>query len=131
MKKRRILLIELQNSFQRDLFQHLHQEGYEVFSVEKEKDVIELLSNTKVDAVILGLEGLKQEGVAVLRILRQRYPEINVITINSAERFDLSIMCMRLGAFDDFLIPFELDALMISLREAMGMKSDHALDKKN
>jgi DNA-binding NtrC family response regulator len=131
MKKRRILLIELQNSFQRDLFQHLRQEGYEVFSVEKEKDVIELLSNTKVDAVILGLEGLKQEGVSVLRILRQRYPEINVITINSAERFDLSIMCMRLGAFDDFLIPFELDALMISLREAMGMKSDHALGKKN
>lgn len=115
-----VLLIEMPSSLRENLSLHLRQEGYEVHAADKEKDVMALLSSRRARAAILGLEGLKLEGIALLRLVRQRHPAIPVITINSAERFDLSLECMRLGAYDDFLIPFDLDALMASLREALA-----------
>ena len=54
---------------------------------------------------------------------------LKVITINSAKRFDLSLECMRLGAYDDYLIPFDLDALMVSLRKALDAQHSGQTDK--
>ena len=121
---RPILLIEIQNSLRQNLSQHLRQEGYDVFIAGKKKEVVSLLSKKKFEVAILGLEGLKFDGLAILRMLRQRFPALKVLTINTAERFDFSLECMRLGAYDDFLIPFDLDALMESLSEAFGVGSE-------
>jgi DNA-binding NtrC family response regulator len=120
MTKRRILFIEIKNSLRLNLCQHLRQEGYAVHVAEREKEVMDVLSHSSVKVAILGLEGLKIEGLALLRMLRKQYPAVKVITINSPDRFDLSLECMRLGAFDDFLIPFDLDTLMASLKEAFS-----------
>ena len=120
MTKRLILLIEIQNSLRQNLCQHLLQEGFEVCLAQKDKEAVDILSKKRVQGVILGLEGLKLEGLALLRLLRKRYPALKVITLNSPDRFDLSLECMRLGVCDDFLIPFDLDTLMASLQETLG-----------
>lgn len=126
MTKSLILLIEIQNSLRQNLCQHLFQEGFEVCLAQKDQEVIDVLSKKRVQGVILGLEGLKLEGLALLRLLRKRYPALKVITLNSPKRFDLSLECMRLGVYDDFLIPFDLDALMASVKEAAGAGSTDA-----
>ena len=126
MAKCIILLIEIQNSLRQNLCQHLSQEGYEVCVAQKDKEVIDVLSKKSVQGAILGLEGLKLEGLTLLRLLRKRYPALKVITLNSPDRFDFSLECMRLGVYDDFLIPFDLDTLMASLKEATGAGSTDA-----
>jgi DNA-binding NtrC family response regulator len=119
-----IILIELENSLRINLAQHLRLEGFEVFETDHVSEVDEYFSNIAIALTILSLEALKQEGIAMLRKIRQHFPHAKVITINSAERFDLSIECMRLGAYDDFLIPFDFEALMASVRQAMENNSD-------
>ena len=61
-------------------------------------------------------EELKRNGISLMRMIRQLFPQINIITMNSGDQLDLSIESMRLGAYDDFLIPFDLDALMDCIR---------------
>lgn len=117
--KKILLLIDLNNSLRSNLAQHLRQQGFEVFEADNQKTVLDYFSNITIDLVILGIEGLKLEGISILRMLRKRHPAIPVVTINSATRFDLSIECMRLGAHDDLLIPFDLDALRKSVDRAL------------
>ena len=117
--KKLVLLIELDNSLRANLAQHLRQTGIELFVADNEKEVLDYLASITIELAILVLESLKLEGISILRTIKQRYPAVPVITINSASRFDLSIECMRLGAYDDLLIPFQLDALMKSVGTAL------------
>jgi DNA-binding NtrC family response regulator len=114
-----ILIIEKQNSLRSTLVQHMRQGGFAVDTAEHMDQVRDLLARTPVQLIILGLEGLKREGIAILGMIRRHYPNIRVITVNTGDQFELSLKGMRLGAFDDFLIPFDLEALMTCVHRAL------------
>ena len=115
-----ILIVEIDSSLRANLAQHLRQEGFGVLAAESAQDARALLAEVPISLVLLGLKDLKREGIAILQMIREGYPQVKVITINSGEQFDLSIEGMRLGAHDDFLIPFDLDTLMQCIRRALG-----------
>lgn len=115
-----IAIIENDNSLRGNLMQHLRQQGFAVAAADGIADVLSLLSATGCRIVLLGLEGMKREGVTMLRVIRQRFPQVFVITINSSDQLDLSMESMRLGAFDELMIPLDLDTLMASIRKAQA-----------
>jgi DNA-binding NtrC family response regulator len=121
--QKKVLIIEKQNSLRSNLVQHVRQNGFMVYMADQMEEVRELLAGTSIQLVLLGLGGLKREGIAILGMIRRHYPGIRVITINSADQFELSLKGMRLGAYDDFLIPFELDSLMACVHRALDMDS--------
>jgi len=45
-----------------------------------------------------------------------------VITINSGDQISLSIEGMKLGVFDDFFMPLDLDSLISRIQEAFQVK---------
>ncbi len=119
-----ILIIGKPNSLRSNLVQHVRQDGFRVYTADHMEEVRKLLAGTPVQLAVLGLEGLKREGIAILGMIRQHYPDMRVITINSGDQFELSLKGMRLGAFDDFLIPFNLDALMACVNRALDTNND-------
>ncbi len=121
--EQRIIVVAKESSLRTQLMHHLRQEGFSVFTTEREEKVDTMLSGPGRYLVLLGLDGLKREGIAILRMIRSRYPQVAVITINAGHQLDLSIEAMRLGAFDDFLIPFDLDGLMERIHQALKQTS--------
>lgn len=121
-----ILIIESDNSLRSNLVQHLRQEGFVVLTADRALEVVRILSASACQIVLLGLEGLKRDGLSMLRMIRQRFPHVYVITLNSAGQLDLSIESMRLGAYDDLLIPLGLDALMACIRKAQDALDNQA-----
>jgi DNA-binding NtrC family response regulator len=115
-----ILIIETDLILRNNLAQHVRQEGFHVLVADKEREAAALLSKMTIPLVLLGLKGLKRRGIDILRMIRRRFPHVKVITINSGEQFELSLEVMRMGAFDDFLIPFELETLMARMHWAMA-----------
>ena len=111
-----ILIIEAENSLRANLVLHLRQEGYQVSVTDSTDEAMALIGGGDIGLIILGLEDLRRNGISMMRMIRQSFPDIKVITINSGEHLDLSIESMRLGAYDDFLIPFDLDALLDRIR---------------
>jgi DNA-binding NtrC family response regulator len=118
-----IIIVAQESSLRTQLLHHLRQEGFSIFTTEREEKVGALLSGSGRHLVLLGLDGLKREGISILRMIRGRYPQVAVITINAGHQLDLSIEAMRLGAFDDFLIPFDIDGLMACVRKAFNQPS--------
>jgi DNA-binding NtrC family response regulator len=115
-----VMVIETDRRLRSILSQRFRQEGFDVAEAHHESDVFAGLAATSIRVVILGLGGMRRNGISIMRRLRKQYPDVSVITINSYQQLDLSIEAMHLGAYDDFLIPFDLDGLISCIRKALS-----------
>ena len=82
------------------------------------------LKKHPIDVVLLSLNDLKKEGMALIKMIKKKHPAVQVITINSGDQISLSIEGMKLGVFDDFLMPLDLDSLISRIREAFQAKKE-------
>lgn len=113
-----ILIIEAENRFRKNLYQCLQAEGFTVDKVTQQDDVKTIVAKEKIDLVLLGVDGLGREGLALIPPIKAISPMTKIIIINDPNHMDLSIEGMDLGAFDDFLIPLDIDLLSKRIREA-------------
>ncbi len=114
----KVLIIETDSGFRLKIAHHLRLASFQVFEAEQRTDAMRYLAAHDFDVVLLGLEGLEHEGLSLLGTIKRIRPATEVITINGHKHMELSIEAMKLGAFDDLLIPFELESLMNSIRLA-------------
>jgi DNA-binding response OmpR family regulator len=118
-----ILIIEAENRFRKNLYQFLQAEGFTVDKVTQQDDVATIVAKEKIDTVLLGVDGLGREGLALIRPIKTISPTTEIIIINDSGHMDLSIEGMELGAFDDFMVPLDIDSLAKRIREA-AMRKD-------
>ena len=118
-----ILIIEAENRFRKNLYTRLQLEGFTVDKVTHKDDVVTIIAKEKIDTVLLGVDGLGREGLALIRPIKTISPATEIIIINDSSNMDLSIEGMELGAFDDFLIPLDIDSLARRIREAAIRKN--------
>jgi DNA-binding NtrC family response regulator len=118
-----ILIIEAENRFRKNLYKCLQAEGFTVDKVTPQDDVVTIVAKEKIDTVLLGVDGLGREGLTLIRPIKAIRPRTAIIIINNASHMDLSIEAMELGAFDDFLVPLDIDSLATRIREA-AMRKD-------
>ena len=69
-----ILIIEAENRFRKNLYQRLQQKGFTVDKVTPEDDVETIVAKEKIDVVLLGVDGLGMEGLALIRPLKAASP---------------------------------------------------------
>jgi len=126
-----LLIIEPDHRFRLNLSQRLHMEGFEVSEITQPADIGHIIHEKDIDVVLLGLDGLGREGLALIRTIKVISPPTEIILINDALQMDLSIEGMKLGAFDDFLIPLDIDSLVIRIHEAAGRQRKKGKRKKD
>jgi two-component system C4-dicarboxylate transport response regulator DctD len=113
-----ILIIEAENRFRKNLYQCLRAEGFTVDKVTPRHDVVRIVSAEEIDVVLLGIDGLGREGLALIRPIKAGRPTAEIIVINDAGQMELSIKAMELGAFDDILIPLDIESIASCIRDA-------------
>lgn len=118
----KLLIIETGSFFKQSLGARLEGEGFCLFSAERRADAKKIIGGKKIDVAILDLSGLKREGLQILETIKGLNASPEVITINNAEQMSLSIDGMKLGAFDDFLVPLDIRALIDRIRCAARQK---------
>ena len=117
-----VLIIEAENRFRKNLYQFLQAKGFTVNKISPHDDVLTVVGKEKIDAALIGVDGLGKEGVALIRPIKTVSPGTAIIIINDASHMDLSIEAMELGAFDDFLVPLDIESLAARIREAVMQK---------
>lgn len=119
-----ILIIEAENRFRKNLYQHLQAKGFRVDKVTQHDDVEAIVSNEHIDTVLLGVDGLGREGLALIQPIKKITPTTQVILITDPNQVELSIEGMERGAFDDFVIPLDIDLLVKRIRESAELNID-------
>ena len=119
-----ILIIEAENRFRKNLYQHLQAKGFRVDKITPDDDVETIMGSEHIDTVLLGVDGLGRDGLALIQPIKRISPATKIIIINDPNQVELSIEAMERGAFDDFLIPLDIDSLVERIRESARMNDD-------
>ena len=64
------------------------------------------------------LQGSRLDGLEVLNILRERYPDLPVIIISGHGNIETAVSAIRQGAYDYIEKPFKSDKLLLTVRRA-------------
>nr|WP_307420722.1 sigma-54 dependent transcriptional regulator [Azospirillum rugosum] len=119
----RILLIEDTAPLARLYMEFMRAEAYDVAHAETGRDALAAAEARPPDGVILDLKLPDMEGLDVLRILRERDPDVSVIVVTAHGSVGVAVEAMRCGAFDFLVKPFTAERLNVTLRNALERRS--------
>lgn len=102
----------------RDLLKLALEANYSVKTFAAAGPAIEAVKETPPDLILLDVRLPDVDGIDALGTITTLNPEIMVIMITASRDVSVAISAMKLGAYDYFIKPLELDALDISIRNA-------------
>jgi two-component system response regulator HydG len=115
----RILVVDDEPAMRRSLAIMLRREGYAVSDAASGEAAIEHVGRDVVDLVIADLRMNGSSGLDVLRHVKQAHPEIEVILMTAYGTIEAAVDAMRLGAYDFVTKPFEMEQVLLRVRNAL------------
>ena len=121
-----VLIVEADEVFRRNIAERLRIEGAVVVEAGNESEARDIAQNREIDVLLLGGKGIMQSGLPLLRFIKEIFPSIEVILMTPSEHHSLyvSIEAMKMGAFDDLLIPFDIKTLLDRIHAARQHKKE-------
>jgi two-component system, NtrC family, response regulator len=112
--KKEVLLIEDEDNLRTVLSRVLELEGLEVLQAKNAREAFDLLENhsEKMEVVISDVKLPDDHGLNILRKVKEKYPQLEVILITAYGSIQDGVNAMKQGAFD-YLIKGENDDQLI------------------
>ena len=100
MRKPRLLLVDDDIPFTRNLVWLLSRSGYEVSAVNDGQSALRIVEEQEFDVIILDRKMPGIDGIATLKELKKKRPQIEVIILTGAASVDSALDGVELGAYD-------------------------------
>jgi two-component system response regulator AtoC len=120
----RVLVVDDEQSLRKVLAATLQREGYEVTVCGDGEEALSALERDGADVVVTDLVMPKLDGLALLRKVVSRHPDVPVIVITAHGRIDSAVEAMKAGAFDFLAKPFDHGDLKAIISKA-ARQSDY------
>lgn len=115
----RVLVVDDDAGIRYTLSEILRDSGLDVALAENGQQALDLLRTSPFDLVITDLRMTPVDGLELLRVIRAEQPRLRVVMITAHGSERHAVEAMRLGAYDYFRKPFELDELMAVVHRAL------------
>ncbi|RLF44017.1 MAG: two-component system response regulator, partial [Thermoplasmata archaeon] len=122
----RILIVDDDAVFLRQLGKYMLAKNLSVDIAEGGKRALEMMRNERYDIVILDLKMPDMPGVEVLRQARQRGVQSKFIIVTGYGEIETAVETMKLGAADYIQKPFEAEELFNIIKELENIHGDAA-----
>ena len=127
----KILVIEDEDQVRQSYEDMFDFFGYEVDSVSNGREGMSRITKTDYDIVVTDLNMPGMNGIEVLKYIKKKKPYIEVIVITGYATLENAIEAMKVGAYDYFSKPIDLDHVRIVLskcvRQIQSKKENEAL----
>src|SRR5262249_47325411 len=117
--KKRILVVDDEQSMRELLAIMLKKEGFEVVTAESRAVSAAVLGQGPVDMVITDVKLPDGDGIEILRHVKAASPETVVIVMTAYGSTETAVAALKLGAHDYVQKPFDVDGLKIGVRNAL------------
>ena len=117
-----VLIIDDHDSMREGLELLLRRRGHKTVSADGGERGLSLLDERGADLVITDLKMAKMDGIQVLRAVRERFPDTEVLVITAYGTIEKAVEAMKLGAADFITKPFS--------SEEFGVKIDRLLAER-
>lgn len=122
--KGKILVVDDEEVMRRSLVEVLRLEGHQVSAVENGRAALEVLGKEDFDLVVLDLKMPGIDGVEVMRVSRQKYPDMQIILLTAHGSLESAIEALRLEAHDYLLKPVSPQLLLSSIDSALTHRAE-------
>lgn len=120
------LLVDDEIPFVETMTKRLNKRDFSISSAFSGVDALKLLEeNSEVEVVILDVKMPGMDGIETLKIIKQRFPLVEVIMLTGHGTIESAIEGMKLGAFDYLLKPCDVEQLVAKVSEAAVKKRKH------
>ncbi|ROL59802.1 response regulator [Bacteroidetes/Chlorobi group bacterium MS-B_bin-24] len=116
-KKIKLLVVDDEVQFLDSITKRLELRGFEVTKATNGTEAIDLARKKKFDIALVDLKMPGLDGKQVLEILKSEHKYIEVIILTGHGSLDSAVECTKLGAFDYLPKPYELEDLILKLKE--------------
>ena len=119
----KILLVDDGFEFVAILSKRLTKRSYSVTFVHSGKEALARLEEDQdIEVVILDVKMPGLDGAATLKIIKKRWPLVEVIMLTGHSTIDSAINAIKVGAFDYLLKPIEMEQLVLKIEKAASRK---------
>jgi len=100
-------------------FQALLSGEHEVYGAFCGREAMEILRDQKIDFVFLDYSLGSENGLDIMKEIRELEPDLYVVMISGHGDFEVIIQAMALGAYDYLEKPLDIDRIQLLLKRAM------------
>lgn len=125
----RLLLAEDEKSLSKAIITILQKNNYSADAVYDGKEALDYLASGNYDGVILDIMMPKQDGISVLKKLREQGNKIPVLMLTAKSEVDDKVLGLDSGANDYLTKPFNTKELLARIR-AMTRNQNEQMDSK-
>jgi DNA-binding response OmpR family regulator len=118
-EKKRILVVDDENSLRAALSTLLKDQGYDVSTAEDGDVAIEMLSSRSFDLILLDLKMPNVDGHEVLRFVKDKDPETKVIMLTGFADLKNALDSKGLGADNFIAKPFDRRELLRAIHRIL------------
>jgi len=118
----KVLLVDDEKEFVDLLGERMSARGMEVSSTTSAADALKIAEEQTFDAIVLDLMMPEMDGLEVLKNLKAKRPELQVILLTGHGTIEKGVEAMRLGAMDFVEKPADLDTLTEKIKKAQARK---------
>jgi len=115
---RRVLVVDDEELIRWSLAERLRADGHEIAEAGTAAAALEQ-ADTGVDLVLLDYKLPDDDGISVLKKLRELDPDVLVIMLTAHKQVELVVEAMKAGAFDYATKPFDLDDVSLRVTRAL------------
>jgi DNA-binding NtrC family response regulator len=116
----RVLMVDDEEPLREILAQMLGFSGYRCRAVAGGGQALKLLdSGEKFDLITSDIYNSEMDGTLFLEQIKRRFPEIPVLMMTAVHDISVALACIRNGAYDFLLKPFEREQLIFAVRRAL------------
>jgi two-component system, NtrC family, response regulator AtoC len=113
-----VLIVDDDESMRHMLTVILKDRGYEARGVAGAEEALKELEARDFDVVLSDVRMPKMDGIALLKEIHRRQPELTVVVMSAYGTTDTAIEAMKEGAYDYISKPFKPDEVVLVLRKA-------------
>ena len=119
----KVLLVDDEREFVVVLARRLAKRNFSVTLAQSGKDALaQLEADQDIEVVLLDAKMPGLDGIETLKLIRKKWPLVEVIMLTGHSTLDSAINAIKIGAYDYLLKPIEMKRLISKIEQAAGRK---------
>ena len=118
----RVLLVDDEEKFLEMMAERMRARGMQVTTATSAAEAVRTAEKESFDAIVLDLKMPDMDGIEVLKLLKQKRPDSQIILLTGHATVEKGIEAMKLGAMDFLEKPADLNELSNKIKEAQTQK---------
>ena len=122
------MIVDDEKSIRQSLSDVLRDEGFDVILASDGHRALKMLDSNRPDLVILDIWMPVMDGTEVLKEIKARQPDLQVIMISGHGNIEAAVKTIKLGAYDYIEKPLSLEAVLLTVKRALNEADKEGLE---